>query len=56
MRDAIQLGFDRLHHVRMAVADVHDADAAGKVDVAAAGDVPQLGALGVVGDDRVGRW
>ena len=52
--DPIELGLDRLHHVRVAVADVHHADAAGEVDVAATGDVPELGPLGVIGDDRDG--
>ncbi len=43
----------RGHHFRVAVAGVQHRDAAGKVDVAFALDIPQLGVFGAGGEDGV---
>ncbi len=47
--EVLQLLLQRGDDFRVAMADVHHRDAASEVDVAAAFDVPQLGALGAVG-------
>ena len=54
MGGALELGPDGLHDVRVGVADIHHADAADEVDEPAPVDVPELGALGPVGDQRMG--
>ena len=47
---------ERLHHLRVAVADVEGADAGGEVHVGLAVHVPQRGVAGAVDDElRVGR-
>ncbi len=50
----LQLCLDCLDHLRVAVAGVEHGDAAGKVDVALALDVPDLGVVGAGGEDGVG--
>ena len=44
---------DRRAHVRMVVAGDHRPPRADVVDVALAFDVPQIGAVGVVGEERL---
>ena len=51
VRKALELCLDRGDDLRVAVAGVHHRDAAGEVDVAPTFDVPQLGVLGVVGEE-----
>ena len=51
MREFLELLGDRGHHSRMAVPGGQHADATGKVDIALAFDVPDLGILGACGED-----
>jgi hypothetical protein len=53
MREALELAADRLGDPRMAVASVHDSDAAREVDVATAFDVPDFSVLRAFGVDGV---
>ena len=50
----VELGLDGSDHGGMAVAGVQHGDTAGKVDVAAAVHIPQLGVFGTGGVDVVG--
>ena len=52
---AVDLLVHRLHDGGQRVADVRAADPAGEVDVLAAVDVPDPGALGALDEDRRGR-
>ncbi len=50
----IQLRLDRGDHIRVAVARVEHGNAAGKIDITLAFDVPDLGIVGTGGKDLVG--
>ena len=51
---ALELGPDGFHDAGVGVADVHHADAPDEVDEPATVDVPELGALGMLGDQGMG--
>ena len=55
MGEAVQLGAHGLDDAGMAVAGIHDRDACGKVDIAVAVLVPDLGILGALGIDLGGH-
>ena len=48
MGEVIELSLDRLDHLLMAMADILATDAAAKVDIALAGDIPDFGVVSVL--------
>jgi len=47
MGEGFELGLDRFHDLRVAMAGVHHGDACGEVDIAGAFDIPDLGVAGL---------
>ena len=52
VREAVELAADRVHHARMAVAGVHNADSTAEIDQSVAVGVRDYGTLGVHHCDR----
>ena len=52
--EGVELFLHRRDHLRVAVAGVEHGDAAGEVDEALAVAIPELGAFGALGKDRIG--
>ncbi|GAC1407814.1 MAG: hypothetical protein NVSMB64_15120 [Candidatus Velthaea sp.] len=55
MREAIELRANGRDEGGVAVPEIHDADAADKVEELSAVGIPDPGALGTVGDDFMGK-
>ena len=52
MGEVIKLRLDRLNHLLMTVTDILTTDAAAKVNIALAGDIPNFGIVGMLGRER----